>query len=263
MSGGGGNPIKQIGGAYTGIMTGGAFNTNGSGWLQGGDWKSGITGMSKNADKISEGGNGMPMGQWTLSDQGGKLRKDLLLGNSLPQAATQSQDILNRQIANATAQGPTEQAKYLQQANQRGTMNALDANTAAAAAGLANASGQMAMRGGLDAGARGRLARDFGNTAMLGAQKIHNDAAGRDLDLLAKDEAQKTAQLQALPSSLLAQAGLHQDNKKFDISNTLNTVGGKYKDDMGAWAAGQSAKEQAALANKKQGLLGLGIAGIL
>jgi hypothetical protein len=260
---GGGNPVKKIGGAVSGVLTGGAVNTNGSGWAQGGDWVSGITGQKKGFNDVPEGGNGMPMGQWTLSGADGKLRKDLLLGNSLPQAATQSQDVLNKLVGQATATGPSAQAGYLQQANERETTNALDANDAAARSGLANATGMMAMRGGLDNGARSRLARDFGNTAIQGAQKIRNDAAGRNLDVLQKDEAQKTAMMQALPSQLLSQAGFQQDNKKFDISNTLNTVGGKYKDDMGAWAAGQSAKEQAALANKKSGLLGLGIAGIL
>jgi hypothetical protein len=107
------------------------------------------------------------------------------------------------------------------------------------------------------------MARSFGAEGLMNRQRIMNDAQGANLNILAQDEAQKTAMMQALPGQLLGQAGFEQDGKRFDISNTLNTVGGKYGEDMRGWAAMNAAKEQAKLANKKDGIFGLGIAGIL
>lgn len=201
--------------------------------------------------------------EWSLSGTDGKLRPDLVLGNDTPQAATQSQDVLSRLVNQATSQGPSQQAQYLQQANTRSMQNNLGNADALARSSVSNMTGQMAMRGGIDAGARERLGRSAGIEAMMNKQKIMNDASGANMDLLAKDEAQKTQMLQALPASLLAQAGFSQGNKRFDIENTLNTVGGKYNADMSAWAAAQSASEQAKAAKKNSGLLGLGIGGIL
>lgn len=200
---------------------------------------------------------------WNLSTPDGKLRQDLLLGNQMPKAAGQSQDVLNQLQTRATAQGPSDQAKYLQDANTRNMNNSLDQAEATSRGTMASMNTNLAMRGGLDSGARERIGRANGADTMMNKQRIMNDASGANLNILANDEAQKNQMMQALPSSLLAQAGFEQDNKKFDISNTLGTVGGKYGTDMNAWAANQAAREQAQLANKKTGLLGLGIGGIL
>lgn len=259
-----GNSVNKVASAATGGLIGGgaggaAFGPAGA--LIGGaamaknGWSSGVAGAAGGTTAA-----GRP--EWSLSGADGKLRSDLLLGNEMPQAVGQSQDVLNRQIANATAVGPSQSAQYLQEANTRSLNNNLDNAEAGGRGQMAAMSSQLAMRGGLDAGARERMAKNVGMNTMMGKQKMMNDSAGANLEILAKDEAQKQAQLQALPASLLAQAGFQQGNKQFDIQNTLGTVGGKYKEDMSAWAALNSAKEQAAAAGKDKGMLGLGILGL-
>lgn len=196
--------------------------------------------------------------EWNLSNKDGVLRDDLRLGNQMPQAATQSQSVLEQLISRATSQGPSQQAQYLQEANQRNIQNSLGQAEELGRTAQAQMGQQLAMRGGLDSGARERMARSGNLSTMLNKQRILNDGQGADLNILAQDEGQKLQTLQALPSSLLSQAGFEQGNKQFDISNTLNTVGNKYKEDMAAWAAMNSAKEQKKAAEKKSGLLGLG-----
>jgi hypothetical protein len=276
MSGGGGNALSDFGGHVSGFMTGGAVNTNGGGWAQGGDIKSGITGAHKDGKgglgRIIKGaglgaediavGDVPGKASWNLSGADGKLRSDLLLGNEMPQSFNQSQDVLNKLQSNAMATGPSQSAQYLQGANTRNTQNALGNAEAQSGSNLASIMGQLSSRGGADSGSRERAAKSNGMASMMNKQKIMNDSNGNNMDILANDEKQKQSSLQALPASLLAQAGMGQSNKQFDISNTLGTVGGKYNQDMSAWAAGQSAKEQAALANKNNGLLGLGVMGL-
>jgi hypothetical protein len=212
-------------------------------------------------NKINVPGS-MARPEWSLSGQDGKLRPDLLLGNQMPQAAGQSQQMLDQLVSRATSQGPTQQAKYLQDANQRNMQNSMAQAEEAGRGQLASMTGQLAMRGGLDSGARERLGSQAGFQTLMNKQRIANDASGRDLDILAQDEAQKTGMMQALPQSLLAQAGFERGGKQFDIANTLATVGGKYEVDMNEWGANQAAREQAKLANKNRGLLGLGVMGL-
>lgn len=270
MSGGGGggfNPLKAVGNYGSSMLTGGAYSTNGKGWAQGGslsDVANNFSGgmLDKMNPKVDvPGATNNP--EWTLSTPDGKLRSDLMLGNSLPQAAGQSQDVLNKLVGNATAAGPSQSAQYLQEANTRNMNNNLDQSEAASKGAMAGINSNLAMRGGLDAGSRERIGRSGGFEGMMNKQRIRNDASGANLDILAKDETNKQQMMQSLPASLLAQAGFQQGNKQFDITNTLNTVGGKYNTDKTAWAANQAAREQAQLANKKDGLLGLGIAGII
>lgn len=201
--------------------------------------------------------------EWTLSSLDGKLREDLQLGSKLPQAATQSQSVLNKLQDRAMADGPSAQAKYLQGANQRSMENAMGQADQMSGAAQAQATSRMAMRGGVDSGNRERMAKSFGFENLMNKQRIANDARGADLNILSQDEAGKESLMKALPASLLGQAGFEQDQKRFDITNTLNTVGGKYNADMSAWGANQTAREQAELANKKNGLFGLGIGGVL
>lgn len=240
-----GNPVGimgMIGGGKAGSKVGGA-----------------VTGQGSRIDVPDA--TGRP--GWVLSDPQGKLRSDLMLNGEMPKAAGQSQDVLNTMIARSTAAGPSDQAKYLQDANQRTMMNSLDNANATSASGQAGAIRNMAMRGGVDAGSRERLGRSFGAENLMNRQRIMNDARGADLNILAQDEQNKTAMMSALPGQLLAQAGFEQDGRRFDIANTLQTVGGKYGEDMRGWAANQAAREQAKLANKKDGIFGLGLGGIL
>lgn len=200
--------------------------------------------------------------EWSLSGADGKLRPDLLLGSSLPKAAGQSQGVLDTLVGRATAEGPSASAKYLMEANTRNTNNSLDQAEALGKSTAAGVTSNLAMRGGLDSGSRERIGRSTGLETMMNKQRILNDSQGSNLDILAKDEAGKTQMMQALPASLLAQAGYEQGNRRFDIENTLNTVGGKYNADMQAWGANQAAREQAQLANKNKGALGLGFMGL-
>lgn len=252
------------GGTATGAMVGSFFGPVGTvaggliGNQMGGGNALGFLGGPK-----ADVPNATPRPDWSLSTPDGHLRSDLLLGNSMPQSAGQSQDMLNQLQTRATAQGPSQQAQYLQDANTRNMNNNLDQASATAAGQMAGMNTNLAMRGGLDAGARERIGRSMNTDTLFNKQKVMNDASGNNLNILANDEANKQQIMQSLPSSLLAQAGFEQGNKQFDIQNTLGTVGGKYATDMNAWAANQSAREQAQLANKKSGLLGLGIGGIL
>lgn len=258
---GGGNAFKSKGmgsllGGAAGFAMGGPMGAALGASLGGGAMDS-LTGR----DKIKVPG-AMNRPEWSLSGPDGKLRSDLQLGEYKPQSQMQSQSTLNSLVERANAQGPTQQAQYLQQANQRNMQNSLGQAEDAGRSQMASMAGQMAMRGGLDAGARERMNRSVGMGTMMNKQRIMNDAAGSDLNILAQDEAQKTSMMQALPSQLLAQAGFERGGKQFDIANTLQTVGGKYDADMSAWAANQTAREQAQLANKNRGLLGLGVLGL-
>lgn len=259
--------VKKVGNYGSSSLTGGAFSTNGKGWAQGGSMSDVLNNFTGGAfDKLNPkvdvpGATAQP--GWNLTTPDGKLRSDLMLGNDLPQAATQSQDVLNKLVGNATASGPSQTAQYLQDANKRNMNNSLDQAEALGRGNMASMNSNLAMRGGLDSGARERMGRAGGFETMMNKQRIMNDASGADLDILAKDEQNKQGMLQALPASLLAQAGFQQGNKRFDIENTLNTVGNKYNTDMSGWAANQAAREQAQLANKKDGLLGLGFMGVL
>jgi hypothetical protein len=263
-----GDAAKKLGGAVSSAATGGAYSTNGSGWAQGGGIEDyldthsfGLLGDMQKRNKVGVPG-ATQKAEWNLTTPDGKLRSDLQLGSEMPQAFGQSQGVLDKLVAQGTSQGPSQQAQYLQGANTRNMNNSLDQADGLGRANTANVTSNLAMRGGLDSGSRERVAKAGGFETMMGKQKIMNDAAGANLDILSKDESQKTSMLQALPASLLAQAGFQQGNKQFDIANTLDTVGGKYNTDMSAWAANQAAREQAQLANKKQGLLGLGVMGL-
>lgn len=264
-----GDAAKKVGNKVSSAMTGGALSTSGNGWAQGGsltdvanDLTGGLAGKVMASGKIKVPG-ATPRAEWNLSGADGKLRSDLMLGGNMPAAAGQSQSVLNQLMSRATSQGPSQQANYLMDANQRNTQNQLGQAEEMGRGQMASATGQMAMRGGLDAGARERMGSQGGFQTLMNKQKIMNDSAGSNLNILAQDEAQKTGMMQALPSQLLSQAGFEQGGKQFDIANTLQTVGGKYDTDMREWGASQAAREQAKLANKKSGLLGLGIAGIL
>lgn len=260
--------FKEIGNKLSSGLTGGAFSTSGKGWAQGGsasdvlnDFAWGIPGAISKANEVPVPA-AMARPEWNLSTPDGKLRPDLLLGNQAPKAMGQSQGALDELLAQAKGVGPTKSAQYLMDANKRNTMNSLDTGNAMMRSGVADASNTLAMRGGSDAGSRARMMKGATFENMLNRQRTLNDSAGNNLEILAKDEAQKQQTLQALPASLLAQAGFEQGRKQFDIQNTLGTVGGKYGEDMRAWAANQSAREQAMLANKDKGLLGLGIGGL-
>ena len=253
MSGGGsGKGIGSILGGAAGFAMGGPL-----GALAGAS-----IGNSLSAGARMKVPKSMARPEWSLSGADGKLRQDLQLGEYKPQSQVQSQSVLNSMIDRANMQGPTQQAQYLQGANQRNMQNSLGQAEELGRTGFAQAAGQMAMRGGLDAGSRERMNKSMGMNTMMNKQRVMNDAAGADLNILAQDEAQKTQMMQALPSQLLAQAGFERSGKQFDIANTLDTVGGKYNADMTAWGANQAAREQAQLANANRGLFGLGILGL-
>lgn len=257
MSGGGG-VLKTIGGSGVGSAIMGPAGAAIGGLVGSGKMKNPLDFLNP---KVNVPGS-MAKPEWNLSTADGKLRPDLMLGDFRPQSQNQSQDMLNQLVGRATAQGPTQQAQYLMDANQRNTQNLMGQAEDQGRGQLASMTGQLAMRGGLDSGARERLASQSGFQTLLNKQRISNDAAGNNLNILAQDEAQKSQLMQALPQSLLAQAGFERGGKQFDIGNTLATVGGKYAEDMSAWGANQAAREQAKLANKNRGLLGLGVMGL-
>lgn len=262
---GGGNALSNIGSTVSSGLTGGMLSTDGKGFLQGGNLNDFVKRtsfglMDGDKNKLDVPGS---MNKPTFDlGANGKLRDDLMLGNSMPKSFDQSQAVLDRLQSNAMASGPSQSAQYLQQANERNTANSMANADAQGRSSMANIMGQMAMRGGSDAGSRERIAKSGGFETMMNKQKIANDSAGNNLNILADDEKQKQATLQALPSSLLAQAGMQQNNKQFDIANTLGTFGAKYDKDMSIYGGNQAAREQAELANKNKGLLGLGIMGL-
>lgn len=266
MSGGGGNFVSNLGGVASSAMTGGLLNTKGNGLLQGGSLKDafgtatgGLAGMIGGPDVNVPGSQARP--EFTLSENG-RLAKDLTLGNYMPTSATQSQGTLDSLNKFANTQGPSQSAQYQLQGNQRATNNALDNVESQGKSAMASANTNMAMRGGLDAGSRERMNRSNMLGMMSGKQQALNEGHGRELDILANDEQQKLGVLQSLSPQLLNQAQFEAGLKQYDIGNNLNVMGNKYSEDMRAWAGNQSAREQAELANKKQGILGLGIMGL-
>jgi hypothetical protein len=254
------NPIK---GAAMALGAGAAMPMGAVGMFGGAKAGAAVAGMKNPFGSNVNVPDATARPEWNLSGPDGKLRSDLMLGGAMPVAAGQSQSVLNKLQDRATMTGPSQSAQYLMDANKRTMENSLGQADQAMQGQMANTVSSMAMRGGVDAGSRERLGKGFGFENLMNRQRIMNDARGADLNILAGDEKEKLGLMQALPANLLAQAGFEQDGKRFDISNTLSAVGGKYSEDMKGWAANQAAREQAQLANKKNGLLGLGIGGIL
>lgn len=260
-----GDAAKSLGNKASSTLTAGAFSTSGKGWAQGGS----LNDVLKDQTFGLLGGNkiDVPASQarpeFTLGDGKGRLAGDLQLAGWMPESARQSQGVLNDLQSFANTQGPTQQAQYLQEANQNQLNRSLGDAEATGRSQLASANTNMAMRGGLDAGSRERMASSNMLGTMMNKQNARSGAADQNLNILANDEAQKMDVMRSLPSQLLGQAGYETGLKQYDIDNTLNVMGNKYNQDMQAWAGNQAAREQTKLANKNSGLLGLGIGGIL
>lgn len=136
-------------------------------------------------------------------------------------AINQSQDVINRLMADATRVGPSEQATNIlqQQAVQNGISR--DSLQRSNASNLSRSIDQLASTGGIGAGNSERLAKSANQDFMQALQGQRKTEQLGTLGILGNDLNNKNTLLQGLPSSLRAQAGLEMDRAKFDIGNAI------------------------------------------
>jgi hypothetical protein len=158
----------------------------------------------------------------------------------------------------ALRSGPSAWAN-LSRSRQAGMARDARASAAAEVAGAgATARSTLAMRGGLDSGARERIARGGAKDRLMSSQLIGHDAAANDAQIGINDEQNRIQQLGMLPGMentalqpAFQKLNLWGQAKQNDVKNQMtDNLGknafdlGQYEADMNAWGAGQTAKAQ-------------------
>lgn len=150
-------------------------------------------------------------------------------GNLLPQFQVGAQDLnvggFKEQLAainpdqralealrqRGLSEGPSRWADLMMQQQGLEEQKAREGATAQAMSGAQQAQTELAMRGGIGAGARERLAAQSAKNMALQRQQIAGEGAGQRLGILTQDEQQRLGVLQQLPGQELQAAG-------FDLS---------------------------------------------
>lgn len=128
-----------------------------------------------------------------------------------------------------------------------------------------DAQAQLAMKGGLGAGASERIGKYTTNVGMEGANQVDANAGANRGNLLIQDEAARNGNMQAAAGLNMGQnqmkynmaAGdMQRKQGELDRRNAFNMGG--YQSQMGAWGAGKQADATAASAqqSKKNGKIG-------
>lgn len=119
--------------------------------------------------------------------------------------------------------------------------------------------GQLAMSGGLSSGARERVSRDAGRSALGMDQNIQRQENQNKMQIGVNDEQNRIQQLGSLPGMEnqaaqipLQKAQLWAQGQQFDVGNQVAEAGrqndfnlGNYHEQMAAWGAGQQANATA------------------
>lgn len=168
----------------------------------------------------------------SILDQNNRVTDPFSLRGVGQGAINQSQDIINRLMADATRVGPSDQANNLlqQQSVQNGISR--DSLQRSNASNLSRNIDQLASTGGIGGGAGERLARSANQDYMQGLQGQRRTEQLGSLNILGNDLNNKNTLLQGLPSSLRAQAGLEMDRAKFDINNAVSDKAQQNSDSM-------------------------------
>ena len=119
----------------------------------------------------------------------------------------------NAASGKAMQQGPSAWAGAMRQQNAGEAMQARNRGNAEAMGNAAQARGQLAMRGGLNSGARERIASDAARNQLSMSQNVGAEQAKNNLNIGVQDEAQKNA--------LLGQVmGQENNMANFDMDKT-------------------------------------------
>ena len=117
------------------------------------------------------------------------------------------------------------------------------------ASSLAQAQGNLAMRGGLRSGSAERLAQQSQLNQLMGGQRLGAEFAQRGMAYDIQDEMNRQQLLKAMPQMDLAQAQFQSGQKQFNIQSALaekqaerDAAMEKYRQEMSAWSAEQTAR---------------------
>jgi hypothetical protein len=190
-------------------------------------------------------------------DDTGMLREQFKTAGLTNEMLESGKGLLGNLKSRAMAEGPSTQAQYLQQANQLGQQAQRDAMSKAQASSQATQQANLAMKGGLGSGARERMAGQYGQQAMMGAQDIARGGAQNNLNILAQDEATKLGLMQQLPGQYQSFGNEQMRRQVGDTQGGASMLMDKYGRDMQAFGANQMARAQAQSQNAaSKGLLG-------
>lgn len=153
--------------------------------------------------------------------------------------------------------GPSQWAKLQQQQNAAATLQNKEAAARQALSGMNQGLSNLAMRGGMSAGARGLASRSAGRDLLMARQQAARAGDTANIQTMTTDEANRMNQLAALSTS---EQNIGQYNKtlegkqaEFNIGNLLNENQGKrayndmtYQEQMKKWAADKQAQATAA-----------------
>lgn len=162
---------------------------------------------------------------------------------------------INAYRAEALRKGPSTWAGLANAQQDMMAKNARSSASSSAANQAAGARSSLAMRGGLDSGARERIAQSSSKNLLDMNQKINQDVAGNKMQIGMNDEQNRISQLGALPglentalqpdlerTKLLGNAYQIDNSNQFAANQGLNQYNqNKYATQMAGWAAGQQA----------------------
>lgn len=171
----------------------------------------------------------------------------------------------------------TDTNPWMQLQNQRisGEQNDMrDRAMSDANVGLGTGMSQLASSGGIDSGARERLMTSSDANRMRSLSGIGQQGAASRLDAGIQAEQMKRQAEQFNADAFNRNSMFNTDAANrmstFNAGNAINGMAGQnafnmemYGQDMGAWGAAKTAEAQAAAANKKKPLFGIGGAGSL
>lgn len=137
--------------------------------------------------------------------------------------------------------GPTQGTELALKQNQENA-NLDRAQAMKGASGLAaNAESNLAMKGGMGAGARERIGKYASDVGMSGMNSVDQNAGQNRTNLLVNDEASRLANLNTagMEGTGLAQQNLQNKQAEFNRRNAYNL--NLYDNQMAAWGAGKTA----------------------
>lgn len=148
---------------------------------------------------------------------------------------------LNAIERRAFSQGPSAWANMANKGIDARTASAMDQAGRDASMASGSAWSQLAQQGGLDSGARERVATQGSLGRMNAMQAINRDANMGKLNVGMEDERQKLALMSSLPGMRMQQAGFQAGIDQSNINRDFGAFTNKYNEGMKAWGANKTA----------------------
>lgn len=163
---------------------------------------------------------------------------------------------MDRFTMEAMREGPSRGSRLAMAGQRKDALTARDQARATAAGEAAGARTNLAMKGGLSAGAAERINTGAMNKALDMTQGANAAAAQNNRMIAMEDEKNRMGALAQAPSMQLSKAGFEQgqardvfgamegDVNRLQMENTKRNAFnlGRYKEQMGAWAGGKQAE---------------------